>query len=226
MILFSGSNAGFDPFESISMNGQSYAVMELARTLRDARIARGLSQRELAARAGLGQNRLALIETGGVDLRTSTLAQLARALDLELVLTPRRVLPAVQSLTRTPQAGGHQLEPHSVRGTPMRVLRRIQRNIAALETMQPSSEALVQAKSAAQALIEAGSALGASTLPRLRRSARSLALARANKAQPQPVLAKVAAELQELRQMLLATARLEQAPQAERAAYSLDDEIS
>ena len=77
-----------------------HAVRELAQTLKAARIALGLSQRELAKRAGLGQSRLALIEQGRVDLRASTLAQLARALDFELVLTPRHVLPAVESLTK------------------------------------------------------------------------------------------------------------------------------
>jgi transcriptional regulator with XRE-family HTH domain len=207
------------------MDTPSYAVRQLAQTLRDARIARGLSQRELAERAGLGQSRLALIEAGGVDLRTSTLVQLARALDLELVLAPRRVLPAVQSLTEG-QPRRQESGRHSVRGTPIRVLRQIQQHMAALERAHPSSKELAQAKSAVQALIEAGQDLGISTLQPLRRSVHWLALARANKEQAQPLLAKAAAQLQELRQMLPATARLEQAPLAQRGAYSLEDEIS
>jgi hypothetical protein len=60
----------------------------------------------------------------------------------------------------------------------------------------------------------------------LRRSVHWLALARANGAQAQPLLAKAAKQLQELRQILPATTGLEQAPQAQRAAYSLEDEIS
>lgn len=208
------------------MDTPSYAVKQLVQTLKDARVARGLSQRELAEQAGLGQNRLALIEAGGVDLRTSTLAQLARALDLELVLAPRRVLPAVQSLTGGQPRRWQETERHSVRGTPIRVLRHIQQHLAALERAYPSSEELAQAKSAAQALIERGSDLGVSTLQPLRRSVHWLALARANEAQAKPRLAKVAAQLQELRQRLPATPRLEQAPQAQRAAYSLEDEIS
>jgi transcriptional regulator with XRE-family HTH domain len=199
--------------------------MQLAQTLKDARLTRGLTQRELAARAGLGQSRLALIEAGGVDFRTSTLVQLARALDLELVLTPRRVLPAVQSLTgerpRRQEAGRD-----SARRTPIRALRHIQQHMAALERAYPSSQELVQAKSAVQALIERGSDLGVSTLQPLRRSVQWLALARANSAQAQPLLAKAAAQLQELRQILPAIAGLEQAPKAQRAAYSLEDEIS
>ena len=134
---------------------------------------------------------------------------------------------------------GHEAGNHSVRGTPIRVLRRIQRHIAALESAHPSSEELVQAKSAAQALIEAGSDLGGSNLgsgsksqadlQALRRSVRWLALARAhkaNKALAEPLLAKAAAELRALCQTLPAAARLEQAPRGQRGAYSLEDEIS
>ena len=208
------------------MDTPSYAVEQLAQTLKDARIARGFSQRELAERASLGQSRLALIEAGRVDLRTSTLVQLARALDLELVLAPRRVLPAVQSLTGGHPRRGQEAGRRSVRGTPIRVLRHIQQHLVAIERAYPSSEELAQAKSAAQALIEWGPDLGVSTLHPLRRSAHWLALARANKAPAQPLLAKAAAQLQELRRMLPVAARLEQTPQAQRAAYSLEDEIS
>ena len=207
------------------MNPPSYAVKQLAQTLKDARITRGLSQRELAESAGLGQSRLALIEAGRVDFRISTLVQLARALDLELVLAPRRVLPAVQSLTgerpRRQEAGRD-----SVRKTPIRVLRHIQQHMAALERVYPSSQELAQAKSAVQTLVERGPDLGISALQPLRRSVHWLALARTKNAQAQPLLAKAATQLQELRQTLPATAGFEQAPQAQRAAYSLEDEIS
>ena len=206
------------------MDTQSYAVRQLAQTLKEARVARGFTQRELAERAGFGQNRLALIEAGQVDLRTSTLVQLARALDLELVLTPRRVLPAVQSLTGN--QASHWQERRSVRGTPIRVLRHIQQHIAALERAHLSSEELPKVKRAVQALIEVGPNLGFSTLQPLRRSVHWLALARANIAQAEQPLAKAAAQLQELYQTLSAMARLEQAPQVQRAAYSLEDETS
>lgn len=208
------------------MDAPSYAVQQLAQTLREARIARGLSQRELAERAGLGQSRLALIEAGGVDLRTSTLVQLARALDLELLLAPRRVLPAVQSLTESQPRPWQGAGRHSVRGTPIRVLRLIQRHMAVLERTHPSSKELAQAKSAVQALIDVAQDLGPSALQPLRRSVHWLALARANKAQADSLLVKATVQLQELRQMLPATAHREQAPQAQRAAYSLEDEVS
>jgi transcriptional regulator with XRE-family HTH domain len=204
----------------------SYAVKQLAQTLRDARIARGLTQRELAAHAGLGQNRLALIETGEVDLRTSTLVQLARALDLELIVAPLRVLPAVRSLIAGQPGRWEEAGRRSVRGTPIRVLRHIQHHIAELERAHASSEEFAKARSAAQALSEVAPNLGSSALQPLRRVVHWLALARTNKAQTQQLLAKAAAQLRELQQTLPAMMRLEQAPQAQRAAYSLEDENS
>ncbi len=225
----------------------SYAIKQLAEALKDIRIARGFTQRELAERAGFGQNRLALIEAGEVDLRASTLIQLARALDLELVLVPLRVLPAVQSLTGGQPRRRENAGRHSVRGTPIRVLRHIQQHVAALERAypageraqpagehaqpvgehaQPASEELAKVKSAVQALVEMGPDLGVSALRPLRRSVHWLALARTNQAQAQHFLANATAELRALHQMLPAMARLEQAPQAQRAAYSLEDESS
>lgn len=204
----------------------SYAVRQLAQTLKEARVARGFTQRELAKLAGFGQNRLALIEAGQVDLRTSTLVQLARALDLELVLTPRRVLPAVQSLTGNQASRLQDSGRRSVRGTPIRVLRHIQQHIAALERTHLSSDELTKVKSAVEALINVGPNLGFSTLQPLRRSVHWLALARANTAQAEQPLAKAAAQLQELYQTLPAMAHLEQTSRVQRAAYSLEDETS
>jgi HTH-type transcriptional regulator / antitoxin HipB len=71
----------------------------LARQLKGAREGKGLSQRALADRVGIPQGHLSRIESGTVDLQTSTLTQIARALDLELLLVPRQALPAVEALT-------------------------------------------------------------------------------------------------------------------------------
>ncbi|MBV8685976.1 MAG: helix-turn-helix transcriptional regulator [Alphaproteobacteria bacterium] len=69
--------------------------------LRDARVAKGLTQRELGERVGLPQSHISKIEQGAVDLQFSSLSELARALDLELKLVPRQALPAVEGLVRT-----------------------------------------------------------------------------------------------------------------------------
>ena len=76
----------------------TYAIEHIARTLKNAREARGLSQRALGARAGIPQSHISKIEKGAVDLRVSSLVELARVLDLELELVARKALPAVYAL--------------------------------------------------------------------------------------------------------------------------------
>jgi len=66
--------------------------------LKAAREAAGLNQRALAAMTGLQQGQLSRIETGAVDPRLSSVIEMARALELELVLVPRRALLAVQAM--------------------------------------------------------------------------------------------------------------------------------
>ena len=66
--------------------------------LRAVRRARGLSQRGLGARAGLPQSHISAIESGAVDPRLSSVVELARQLDHEVVLVPRALLPAVRAL--------------------------------------------------------------------------------------------------------------------------------
>ncbi len=79
----------------------SYATEHIAEILRSAREARGLSQRDLSARSGVPQSHISKIENGAVDLRLSSLVELARVLDLEFTLVPRKALPAVQAIVRS-----------------------------------------------------------------------------------------------------------------------------
>jgi HTH-type transcriptional regulator / antitoxin HipB len=65
--------------------------------LRQARERKGLTQSNLGARIGQPQSAVSRIERGG-DLRVSTLLQMTRVLDLELMLVPKRLVPAVQAL--------------------------------------------------------------------------------------------------------------------------------
>jgi transcriptional regulator with XRE-family HTH domain len=73
----------------------------MATILRNARENKGLSQRDLGAVSGVPQSHISKIEKGAVDLRLSSLIELARALDLELALVPRSAIPAVQSIARS-----------------------------------------------------------------------------------------------------------------------------
>jgi len=83
----------------------SYAIEHIAATLRSAREAKGLSQRALSELAGVPQSHISKIENGAVDLRVSSLVELARVLDLELALVPRKSVPAVNSIIRSTSNG-------------------------------------------------------------------------------------------------------------------------
>lgn len=77
----------------------SYVGEEIISTLREARDISGLSQRALGERAGLSQSHVSQIESGTLEPGLPKLIQLARALDLELVLVPRKMVPAIKNLT-------------------------------------------------------------------------------------------------------------------------------
>ena len=79
----------------------AYIHEEIARTLKAGRLAKGLSQRALGAKAGMTQAQISMTEHGTVDLRLSSLMELARVLDLELMLVPRKAVSAAQALLRS-----------------------------------------------------------------------------------------------------------------------------
>lgn len=57
----------------------------------------GLSQDQLAQRAGVTQTQISGLERGA-NARTATTIAVLRALGLEMVFTPRELLPAVRAL--------------------------------------------------------------------------------------------------------------------------------
>lgn len=78
----------------------NYEIEHLAQQLKSARLAKGMSQRALSRETQLPQSHISKIENGNVDLRLSSLVAIARVLGLELILVPRKSLPAVESVTR------------------------------------------------------------------------------------------------------------------------------
>ena len=73
-------------------------MRSISEQLGDVRRARHLSQRALGARMGQPQSHISAIETGKVDPRLSSIVEIARQLDHELVLVPRALVPAVRAL--------------------------------------------------------------------------------------------------------------------------------
>lgn len=78
----------------------TYATEHIALTLRRTREALGLTQRALSAKAGVPQSHISKIENGAVDLRVSSLVELSRVLDLELMLVPRKSVSPVNAIVR------------------------------------------------------------------------------------------------------------------------------
>ena len=94
------SSKAFDMPKQIN----SPVLEAIGRQLSEARARKGLSQRALADRVGLPQGHISKIEQGQVDLRLSSLTELARALDLDVQLVPRHALPAVEGVLRAAEA--------------------------------------------------------------------------------------------------------------------------
>jgi len=78
-------------------------ITNFPKTLIKARRARAWSQKELADKLNMMQSQISDIEAGKRDPRLSTIAEVARAVGLEMVLIPRQLLPAV-SFVLQPQS--------------------------------------------------------------------------------------------------------------------------
>lgn len=81
---------------------------EMRQQIKEARRQRGWSQRELASHIALPQPHISAIESGEIVPRFDTLLDLVRVLDQDILLVPRSLVPAVQSLIRA------QKEPESI----------------------------------------------------------------------------------------------------------------
>jgi transcriptional regulator with XRE-family HTH domain len=82
---------------------KNYNAEDILTTLVNARKAKGLTQKALGEAIGWPQSHVSKFEKGGNDIRLSGLVELARALDLEIALVPKKSLPAVQSVVRQTQ---------------------------------------------------------------------------------------------------------------------------
>ena len=75
-------------------------TMKSAGFLTQARRAAGMTQRQLAEKAGVPQSTVARIESGAMDPRSETLGRLLRACDQELAVRPRLGVGIDRSLIR------------------------------------------------------------------------------------------------------------------------------
>jgi len=120
----------------------NYAITDITDKLKATREAKGLSQRKLSQLAGVPQAHISKIESGNVDLRISSLNQLSRALGLELILVPRKSLPAVNTIAR-----GVVRSPRNFKVSTSAVqkeLKRIEDTVTSLVRENPANKQLAQ----------------------------------------------------------------------------------
>jgi transcriptional regulator with XRE-family HTH domain len=75
-------------------------ALSLSKVLREARQRKQHSQQDLARKLGLRQRQISDLERAVTDSRLSTIQDVARALDLELMLIPRHLIAAIEALQR------------------------------------------------------------------------------------------------------------------------------
>jgi transcriptional regulator with XRE-family HTH domain len=193
-----------------------YSTESLTTALRSAREAKGFSQRALAGRAKIPQSHLSKIETGAVDLQLSTLIELARELDLEVMLIPRKLVPAVEALTRS---GERKSQPHQRASWALPELARIGNAVRSLQGTPQASKYLQQITHAAK-MLEAA-AISSRDFQTIRRVADTLTPLKPSSS-ALPRLIEAARTLQTIRNVLAHRAAETPAPQ--RPAYSLNEE--
>jgi len=95
-----------------------YKSEHLVGQVREVREAFGLSQRALSDRTGQTQSHISQIESGKMEPGLASFIDMARALDLEVVLVPKKLLPAINGLMRaqaTPDMRIHAGQPNDKR---------------------------------------------------------------------------------------------------------------
>ncbi len=86
-------------------DGPPVQVREILQAIAAARRVKGLTQVALGKQLGAPQSHLSRLEAGKVDIRASNLVELARLVDLEVMLVPRRWVPAVRRMIEDEPGG-------------------------------------------------------------------------------------------------------------------------
>lgn len=120
----------------------SAGIEEIAASVRGARIAKVLTQKELGQRVGLPQSHISKIEKGTVDLKLSSLVEIARALDLEIMLVPRKALPAVEGAVRAHGATVETSRAVSLLNEQAQIAERIKANFPDLSQVEGFQNAI------------------------------------------------------------------------------------
>lgn len=87
------------------------SIAYIVEALKAARIKKGLTQRALSIKTGVPQSHISKIENGAVDLYASSLVEISRVLDLELMLVPRQLVASFKALIRSRHSDSPEQTP-------------------------------------------------------------------------------------------------------------------
>jgi transcriptional regulator with XRE-family HTH domain len=190
----------------------AYQSESLIAQAREVREASGVSQRALSERAGLTQSHISQIESGKMEPGLSSFVDLTRALDLEVMLVPKKLVPAVLGLVKTqakPDMHIHAGQPNDKR------FARAERLVKKLKHLYGSSADLDRIDDTLRFLRRVN--LSDQQMQLVRELIARLERYQAS-AQAAPVVHDIAQNLQRLRNAIAHAA-----PSEPRPAYSLDD---
>ena len=71
---------------------------KVSEILKSARKNKKLTQKELGNKSGFPQGHISKIESGDIDMRVSSLIEVARLLDLELILVPKHLKQVIYGI--------------------------------------------------------------------------------------------------------------------------------
>jgi predicted transcriptional regulator len=80
--------------------------------LKSIRRSQGVKQSELGEKLGLPQSHVSKIERGTNDPRLSTVTDMARMLDQEIMLIPRQMMPHICALLRGNEEQDRRFQPN------------------------------------------------------------------------------------------------------------------
>lgn len=193
-----------------------YTNEAIAKALRTARKQKGLSQRTLSEQSGTTQSQISRFENGALDARLSTVLDVARVLDLELMLVPKKWVPAVRSIIRSPQREqGRGVSRHRLRKE-LEAIRKIANQLPVVSPSHGPEHQRIQ-----RYVDELRRLLPTTTIEDLREVRRALdAVSRGG---DKATLGNVLADLQAIRNRTIHRSLEAQENEAERPAYELDD---
>lgn len=187
----------------------TYQSESLIAQAREIRAASGASQRALSERAGLTQSHISQIESGKMEPGLSSFIDMTRALDLELMLVPKKLVPAVLSLVKAPDMHIHAGQPNDKR------FARAERLVKKMKHLYGSSADLDRIEDTLRFLRRVN--LSDQEMQLVRELIARLERYQAS-AQAAPIVRDIAQNLQRLRISIVHAASSEPRP-----AYSLDD---